>query len=108
MLNSLEFTDIVEASDGLEALDHLKTEHFDLVFMDLQMPNLDGLGCLNEYKKIKTSIDSKENPIFIAQTLKEEGKEDSLLSAGFHELFFKPYNKESLENLLKKYSDKKL
>ena len=50
---------IVEtASDGLEALSHLKKTHYDLVVTDLVMPNLDGLGLLAEMATRKLAVNS--------------------------------------------------
>jgi two-component system, LytTR family, response regulator len=40
-------SEIVEASDGLAALDVIRRRPFDLVFLDVQMPELDGLGVLD-------------------------------------------------------------
>jgi PAS domain S-box-containing protein len=39
-----------QAEDGLQALDLMQQEHYDLVFMDIQMPHLDGLGTLLRMK----------------------------------------------------------
>jgi len=39
------------ASDGSEALEKLKGQHFDLVILDVKMPGMDGLETLNEIKK---------------------------------------------------------
>jgi len=41
------------ASNGLEALGKVKSEHFDLVILDIKMPGMDGIQTLNEIKKIK-------------------------------------------------------
>lgn len=44
----LEFEEILEASDGQEALDVLKNAQVDLVLSDINMPNMDGLSFLRE------------------------------------------------------------
>jgi CheY-like chemotaxis protein len=40
------------ASNGLEALEKLKEQRFDLVVLDIKMPGMDGIQTLNEIKKI--------------------------------------------------------
>ncbi len=40
------------ASNGFEALEKLKSAHFDLVVLDIKMPGMDGIETLNEIKKI--------------------------------------------------------
>ncbi len=44
---------IEEAADGLEAMDKIKKEDFDLVLCDIKMPKLDGIEVLEATKKIK-------------------------------------------------------
>ena len=48
----LQYTgvDVLTARDGLEALDVVKTKRPDLIFMDLQMPKMDGAECCRAIK----------------------------------------------------------
>ncbi len=50
-LNSLGIHQIIQAGDGLEAMQKLNSEEVDLVLLDLEMPDLDGLGVLELMKK---------------------------------------------------------
>jgi len=45
-----------EAQDGLEALDKIKENFYDLVVTDIKMPKLDGLGLLKEINKLELSL----------------------------------------------------
>lgn len=47
---------VVEAADGAAALDYLAREHFDLVILDLMMPNTDGWTVCREIRK-------RDNPV---------------------------------------------
>ena len=49
-LNSLGFHNILEAADGLEAIELVKTKPVDLMLLDMEMPELDGLGVLGQLK----------------------------------------------------------
>jgi len=49
-LNSLGFQNVLEASDGREALETVRSKQVDLMLLDMEMPELDGLGVLTELK----------------------------------------------------------
>ena len=49
-LNSLGFQNILEAADGLEAIETVKSKSIDLMLLDMEMPELDGLGVLEALK----------------------------------------------------------
>ena len=51
MLRQLDYKDIVEATDGLQALTILKNQLIDLVITDLHMPKMDGLTLLDAIRK---------------------------------------------------------
>lgn len=50
ILGTAEY-DIDFASDGIEALDRTGENRYDLILLDLKMPNMDGVEFLREYKK---------------------------------------------------------
>lgn len=54
LLKQLQITEIMEAQDGQEALTLLKSNTVDLVLLDIHMPNLDGLQCLEQIRKLPT------------------------------------------------------
>lgn len=51
MLRRLDYIDIVEATDGLQALNILQNQMFDLVITDLHMPKMDGITLLDNIRK---------------------------------------------------------
>lgn len=51
MLRQLDYKDIVEATDGLQALNILQNQMFDLVITDLHMPKMDGITLLDNIRK---------------------------------------------------------
>ena len=48
---SLEEYRVTDASDGEEALNHIRAERPDLIVTDIKMPNMDGLGLANQLLK---------------------------------------------------------
>ncbi len=61
----LDFDNIFEAADGLEALDVLDKEHVDIVLSDINMPNMDGISFLRE-KQSRDAV--KDIPVFMIST----------------------------------------
>lgn len=91
--------DAVIANDGLELLAKLETSAFDLVFMDIQMPNLDGLEATERIRK-----DAKiEQPFIVAMTANAmmEDKEECL-ARGMNDYISKPINISTLLEVLKR------
>jgi CheY-like chemotaxis protein len=84
------------ANDGLEVLDMMSKNHYDLVFMDIQMPNMDGLEATRAIRKTYGAY-----PLIVAMTANAltEDKE-SCFNAGMDDYISKPINIELLINKL--------
>lgn len=80
------------ANDGLEVLDMMSKNHYDLVFMDIQMPNMDGLEATRAVRKTYGAY-----PLIVAMTANAltEDKE-SCFNAGMDDYISKPINIEFL------------
>lgn len=90
---------IIESSSGLDALEKIKHEKFDLILLDDMMPNMSGTETLNEMKK-----DKEFNTPVIALTANAiNGMKEKYLKAGFDDYIPKPIDRVELENKLKKY-----
>jgi CheY-like chemotaxis protein len=86
------------AADGIEALDMLKLRHYDAVFMDVQMPRMDGLEAT---RQICARWSSDERPWIIGMTAHamEEDRE-ACLAAGMNDYIAKPVTLDKLAEAL--------
>lgn len=86
----------VMAESGFVALEKFKTQTFDLVLMDLQMPKMDGYDALRAIRKWESAQNRKKTPIvaLTAYALKEEAEKS--IAAGFTAHVTKPIRKDEL------------
>lgn len=89
------------ANNGEEALKAQKEGNFDLIFMDVQMPEIDGLEAT---RIIRESGEFKKQPIIIAMTANAlKGDRDICLEAGMEDYISKPVQITTLSEMLMKY-----
>lgn len=81
---------IVEASDGMEAIDKFKKEKFDLVILDVMMPELDGFSTCKELKKIK------DVPVIMLSARGEEYDKIHGFELGIDDYVVKPFSPKEL------------
>lgn len=90
------------AANGAEALDLLREETFDLVFMDMQMPVMNGLEAS---QKIRSRPGTIPQPIIIAMTANVSHEDqDACRNAGMDDFLGKPIRKDTLKSMLDKWS----
>jgi PAS domain S-box-containing protein len=95
---------VVDAMNGMEAIEIIRNDNFDLVLMDIQMPIMDGWQATKEIRKLPKDTESRIPIIALtAGAFKEEM--DYSLSVGMNAFLTKPIEKEKVFNILKKYID---
>ncbi|WNJ20873.1 PAS domain S-box protein [Pontibacter sp. G13] len=88
MLGKLDYVPEV-AANGLEALDALRMRSFDLIFMDMQMPEMDGLTATRKIRELMP--DPSSAPVIIAMTANAmKGDREACLEAGMNDYLSKP------------------
>jgi CheY-like chemotaxis protein len=88
-------------ANGLEAIDSLNRQKYDLVLMDVQMPELDGLEAT---KRIRSEFTTINQPTIIAVTANAmSGDKEKCLEAGMNDYLAKPITLQSLEKSLSKW-----
>ncbi|AFY73341.1 PAS domain S-box [Synechococcus sp. PCC 7502] len=86
------------AENGLEAIATLQKSSYDVVFMDIQMPEMDGLAATKEIRKLWKSATS---PYIIAMTANAMiGDREICLDAGMNDYVSKPISIEKIGNAL--------
>ncbi|MDD3465502.1 MAG: response regulator [Campylobacterales bacterium] len=88
---------IFEAKDGIEAVELYKNETPDIVFMDLTMPNMNGMDALREIRKLN---DKAAVVIITADRQKETKKE--LIADGACDVLNKPVDVQELKDVYQK------
>ncbi len=99
---------VTPAGNGLEAVAQFKENNFDLVFMDCQMPEMDGYeatGVIRQWEALKNI----KRTIIIAFTANAmQGDREKCLSSGMDDYISKPISEKSLEDVLKKWLTEKV
>ena len=82
--------EVVEARDGLEAIDKVREEDFDVIVMDIMMPKLDGFSSYKEIKKIKNI------PVLMLSARGEEYDKLFGFEIGIDDYVTKPFSPKEL------------
>ena len=91
---------VVTAESGYEALELLKQQHFDIVFMDHMMPIMDGVETLQKLRLLP----NHENDVVVALTANAvAGVQDEYLQLGFQGYLSKPLGDKDLDECLRKF-----
>lgn len=96
-LSQAGYTDLIEAEDGVKAVEAYTAEKPDLVFMDITMPNKDGLETLKEIK----AMDPKATIVMCSAMGQETMVMDSIKS-GAKDFIVKPFKPERILSTVKK------
>jgi len=89
------FTDIIEAVDGVEALEKINDNEIDLVISDINMPRMDGIALYEKAKKL--------GPVFIILTAFGSIETAvNMVKSGVYDFISKPFDESELVNTVKK------
>ncbi len=88
--------EIIMAKDGKEAVAKVKTDKPDIVLMDIQMPEMDGMEAT---RIIRGSI-SRELPVIALTALAIKGDDQKCLEAGMNDYLSKPFEEIQLVNMV--------
>ncbi len=87
---------VVEAENGMEAIDLAEEESPDLIIMDVQMPHLDGLAATRRIRMQLRSV-----PIIVVSAYGADQFRDLALAAGCNEYVSTPFEPSTLEGIVR-------
>ena len=104
MLDMLGY-EVEIASNGLEAVDAVKQNHYHMVLMDVQMPLMDGLEATREIRSLNTGTFGLKSqvPIVAVTAYAMVGDDKRCLDAGMNDYLAKPLKKQELLRVLAKW-----
>jgi CheY-like chemotaxis protein len=88
---------VVEAENGVQAVAEAESQQPDLIIMDVEMPELDGLAAT---RKIRTLAGSQEVPIVVVSAYGADQFKDDALAAGCNAYVSTPFEPDELEKLI--------
>jgi len=88
------------AENGKIALEKLQDNNFDIIFMDCQMPVMDGYAATREIRKIE---ENKRNLIIAMTANAMKGDKEKCLNVGMDDFISKPISKKTIGRMLEKY-----
>lgn len=92
VLSQLGYTEIEEAGDGLQALSKVGAFEPDLILVDWNMPNMDGLTFIKKYRENNTTT-----PIIMVTTEAEKSRVIEAIKAGVNNYIVKPFTPDVMK-----------
>ena len=100
---SLAGMKVHKAENGLQAVERIKNEVFDVVLMDIQMPVMDGMEAT---ARIRSDPGNKDLPIIAMTAHALSGDREKCIAAGMDDYVSKPIDRLQLFKVLQKYTSK--
>jgi DNA-binding response OmpR family regulator len=99
-LSTDQTIDCEVTNDGPQGLERIRNDKFDLILLDLAMPDFSGFDVVKSLKQ-DGLLESKNIVIFTAST--DQKPFDEMKKAGIKDIFKKPFSINDLTALIKKY-----
>ncbi|BBO84576.1 hypothetical protein DSCO28_51420 [Desulfosarcina ovata subsp. sediminis] len=99
---------VVLAANGREALDAVRYHDYDLIFMDCQMPVLDGYQATAEIRRLeREKSDHRYTPIIALTAHALEGDREKCLKAGMDDYMSKPFDAKTILEMIERWHSKR-
>jgi PAS domain S-box-containing protein len=95
---------VKEAANGLQALELMKYHSFDIVLMDLEMPEMDGYTATGHIR----GLYGNDIPVIAFTAALLEDMETKMLEAGFTDYMLKPFKPNELNSKIQQYAERKI
>ncbi len=90
------------AASGAQCLEKITKKHYDIIFLDHLMPEMDGIETLQAMKEVPENK-NQTTPVIVLTANAIMGAKEEYLNAGFIDYLSKPMRGEDLENMILKY-----
>ena len=106
MLSKMGYAPVI-VNDGIEALEAIKSNTFNIVFLDVQMPRLNGLETATYIVEKWTELSTNPSrPILIAMTASAmQGDREMCLEAGMDDYISKPVSFDTLQRIIERWGN---
>jgi len=98
--------DVTLANDGVEAVEKFKEGSFDLILMDENMPNMNGIEATKIILELQSKNEFRNTPIIALTADAVDGAKEKYLQAGMQEYLTKPLDEDKLLKVLQRYLQK--
>eukprot|EP01114_Cavostelium_apophysatum_P015318 TRINITY_DN4142_c0_g3_i6.p1 TRINITY_DN4142_c0_g3~~TRINITY_DN4142_c0_g3_i6.p1 ORF type:complete len:2083 (-),score=515.49 TRINITY_DN4142_c0_g3_i6:1406-7654(-) len=92
------------ASNGLEAVEKVAKLQFDLIFLDVEMPVMDGLEASRKIRQLEETKRRKRVPIIGLSGNARSAQIESAMSAGFDDYVTKPFHRDEIYEIIAKWT----
>ena len=98
---------VEDTESGKECLELVQQKHYDLIFLDHMMPEMDGVETLHHMKELE-DYPCKDTPVIALTANAIQGAKEMYLREGFDDFLSKPIQPEKLEKMIKARLPKEL
>ena len=96
-----------DVESGIECLELVKQKHYDIIFLDHMMPQMDGVETLHYMKKMD-NYPCKDTPVIVLTANAIQGAKEMYINEGFDDFLSKPIQPEKLERMIKDWLPQEL
>ena len=90
------------SESGIDALELVQKNHYDIIFLDHRMPKMDGVETLQKMKILPNNL-NQNTPVISLTANAISGAREQYIAAGFQDYLTKPINSIKLEEMIMKY-----
>ena len=95
---------MAKATDGVQALEALDRQSFDVVLMDCQMPNMDGYEAVQRWRRIESrQAVARRVPVIALTANAMAGDRERCLEAGYDDHVGKPFSHDDMQKMLARW-----
>ncbi|MES2823107.1 MAG: response regulator [Pseudomonadota bacterium] len=95
-------TIVIQANNGLQAIEAYKNNHFDVIFMDIQMPGMDGFETTKRIREAEGGLHRTPIIALTAHSITEQ--KSQLLIAGMDDCISKPVTEAQLAHIINRWA----